>query len=123
MLFIILVIVFALALTPFSKHKVSGNVLILNGAPIDSSRVSAGFVENDIRSGLKIGSSPSEVDQFLSARKIEHSFDQDSKIVYAIVRQLRGTTLIARQNLALKFRFDESLRLTSIETNLEYTGP
>ncbi len=84
--------------------------------------MSAGFVENDIRTGLKIGSSEAQVDQFLSSRKIEHSFSKESKIVYASVRQLRGTTLLARQTLNFKFHFDDNLRLISIETNLVYTG-
>jgi hypothetical protein len=101
----------------------SGNAIILNGKVTDTSRVNAEALEREVRTGLRIGSSLATVDDFLAKREIEHSFDASSKTVYAIVNKLKGGSILARKSLTFQLRFDDSLKLKSIDTKAHYTGP
>ncbi len=101
----------------------SGNAIILNGKVTDTSRVNAEALEREVRTGLPMGSSLATVDDFLAKREIEHSFNASSKTVYAIVNKLKGGSIFARKSLTFQLRFDDSLKLKSIDTKAHYTGP
>jgi len=100
----------------------SGHAIIVNGKAIDTSRVDADTLEREVRAGLLPGSSLVTVNDFLAKREIEHSFYAPSKTVYAIVKKLKGGSVLARKSLTFQFHFDESLKLKSIDTEVVYTG-
>jgi hypothetical protein len=79
-------------------------------------------LEQEIRTALPVGSSLDAVNEFLEKRGIEHSYEQSSETVYAIARKLKGSTILASESLSLKFHFDDSSRLKSIDSEVVYTG-
>ena len=80
-------------------------------------------LESEIRKGLGVGTSLSMVDEFLKGLGIEHSYDAANKTVYATARHLKGSTIVATQCLALKFHFDDAVKLKSIDAKVTYIGP
>jgi hypothetical protein len=84
---------------------------------------SAEAVERDTRVALPVGSTRSRVQEYLTERGIESSFDPQSKTISAIVRKLKGSNLIVREDLLFKFHFDDSLKLTRIDAKVVHTGP
>jgi hypothetical protein len=101
----------------------SGHTVILNGKVTDTSRVNAEDLEREVRTGLPTGSSLAVVDEFLAKRGIDHSFDESSKTVYAIVKKLKGGSVFAVKSLTFKLHFDDSLKLKAIDAKVVYTGP
>ena len=85
--------------------------------------ISAEVLEREIRSGLPLGSSLSTVQDFLSKRDIEFSFEASPKSVYAVARKLKGSTTVASKSLNLQFHFDDASILKSIDAKVLYTGP
>jgi hypothetical protein len=86
-------------------------------------QVSAETLEGSVRAELPIGSSLSTVEGFLQQRGIEFSFQASDKTVYAVVRKVKGSTFIIRQDMTFKFNFDDSSKLMSIDAKAIYTGP
>ncbi len=62
------------------------------------------------------------VDDFLTKRGIEHSFNASSKTLYATARKLKGSTMLSSKSLTLRFYFDDASKLKSIDANVSYTG-
>lgn len=86
-------------------------------------RESAEVLERQVRAELPVGSSLAEVEGYLQKRGIEFSYQAPSKTVYAAARKLTGSTMVTRQDLTMKFHFDDSSRLESIDAKVAYTGP
>ena len=63
------------------------------------------------------------VQDFLVKRGAEFSFDTSSKSVRAIIRGLKGSTILTSKSLTLRFDFDQDLKLKNLDTNVVYTGP
>lgn len=84
---------------------------------------SAEALEHEIRIGLPLGSSLFTVEDFLSKRGIEFSFEESSKSVYAVARKLKGSTTFASESLTLQFCFDDASKLKSFDAKVKYTGP
>jgi hypothetical protein len=101
----------------------SGHAIVVDGKVTDTSRVDAEALEREVRTGLPIGSSLATVNDFLAKREIEHSFDAPSKTVYAVVNKLKGGSILTKKSLTFQLHFDDSLKLTSIDTKVVYTGP
>ena len=104
-------------------NRKTGHAIILNGTVTDTSRVNAEALESEVRTGLPMGSSLGTVNDFLAKREIEHSFVTSSKIVYAIVNDVKGGSMLVHKSLTFQFHFDESLKLQSIDSKVLYTGP
>ena len=104
-------------------NRKSGQTIIVNGAMTDTSRVNTEALEREVRTGLPIGSFLATVDDFLTKRGIEHSFSSSSKTVYAVVKKLKGGSILACKSLTFQFHFDDSMKLQFIETKVLYTGP
>jgi hypothetical protein len=83
----------------------------------------AKVLERQIRVGLPVGKSLSDVEAFLTDKGIEFSFDEPSKSVHAISRNVKGSTWLASKSLSLRFYFDSGLTLKSVESKVLYTGP
>lgn len=94
-----------------------------NGAVTDIHQMNAESLEREIRKGLPIGIPRAAAETFLNKRGIEFSFEAPSKFLYATARKLKGGTFIVSESLTLKFRFDDALKLRSIDTKVVYTGP
>jgi hypothetical protein len=45
-----------------------------------------------------------------------------SKTLYAIVRRLKGGSILTSRSLAFQFHFDGSMKLHSIDAKVIYTG-
>jgi hypothetical protein len=86
-------------------------------------RVDAEVLEREVRAALPLGSPLADVEGFLQKRGMEFSFDASSRAIYAAARGLKGSTSITRKDLTLKFHFDNSLILESIDAKVLYTGP
>lgn len=95
----------------------AGQATMANGG------VSAEVLEREIRGGLPLGSSLSTVQDFLSKRGIEFSFEASSKSVCAVARKLKGSTTVASKSLSLQFHFDDASNLKSIDAKVLYTDP
>lgn len=80
-------------------------------------------LESEIRSTLRLGTSPSVVEEFLKKRGIEYSYDAGNNMVYATARHLKGSNIVTTECLALKFHFDSAPKLTSIDARVTYIGP
>lgn len=80
-------------------------------------------LEREIRSTLPLGSSLYSVEEFLTKRGLEFSFDKSSGSIFAVARKLKGSTGLASKSLQLQFRFDDSVKLKSIDAKVLYTGP
>jgi hypothetical protein len=100
-----------------------GRASVANGLLNDDHQVNAEVLEHEVRSGLPLGSSLSTVEDYLSTRGIEFSFESPSKIVYAIVRKIKGSSPLLRKDLAFQFHFDDALNLQSIDAKVRNTGP
>lgn len=94
-----------------------------NGSMNDVHRMDAKALEYEVRRGLPLGSSLSSVEDYLSKRKLEFSFESPSKVVYATVRKIKGSSFFVREDLTFQFHFDDALKLKSIDTKVLYTGP
>jgi hypothetical protein len=88
-----------------------------------NNRESAEALEQEVRAQLPVGSSLATVEGFLEKRGIEFSYQAPAKTLYAAARKLKGSTMITQHDLTLKFHFDDSSRLESIDTKAAYTGP
>ncbi|MGD0577573.1 MAG: hypothetical protein ABSC08_01465 [Bryobacteraceae bacterium] len=86
-------------------------------------RVNTEALKREIRVALPLGSPISAVEGFLQKRGIEFSFEASSKTGYAIVRNIKGSSIIVSKSLTLKFHFDDTLNLKSIDAEVLYTGP
>ena len=80
-------------------------------------------IERDVRFSLPVGSTLPAVLRYLGEQGIAYHFDKQSKTVRAVVRRLRGSNVIVRKDLLLKFHFDDSLKLVSIDATIGRTGP
>jgi hypothetical protein len=87
------------------------------------SQADADVLEREIRGSLPIGSTVSAVEDSLKTHGLESHFDAPSKTIYAVARKLKGSTLVTRKDLALKFYFDDSSKLKAIDAKVVYTGP
>lgn len=103
-------------------NQKTGHTIVLNGAVTHTSQVNAETLESEVRTGLPMGSSLVTVDDFLTKRKIEHSFVTSSKIVYAIINNLKGGSILVSKSLAFQFHFDDSLKLQSVDAKVVYTA-
>jgi hypothetical protein len=84
-----------------------------DGVAVGNSAAGADAIEREIHIALPVGSSLSAVEDVLSRRGIEFSFDKSSKTVNAIVRKLRGSTSVVTTSLALHFNLDDGSKLKS----------
>ena len=96
---------------------------MVNGAATDIHQMTTEALEREIRNRLPTGSPLAMVEDFLSKRGIEFSFEASSKTVYATARKLKGGTILASKALTLKFHFDDALNLKSIDAEVLYTSP
>jgi len=85
-------------------------------------RVNAEAFEREVRTTLPPGTSLAAVEEFLGSRKVEFSFDPKSKVLHAIVRNLDGSSVLAKQSVAFKFYFDDGSKLKTLDTKVAYTG-
>lgn len=85
-------------------------------------RVNAEIFEREVRTTLPPGTSLAAVEEFLGSRKVEFSFDPNSKVLHAIVRNLDGSSVLAKQSLAFKFYFDDGSKLKTLDAKVAYTG-
>jgi len=89
----------------------------------DTHRHNADVLEREVRQGLPIGSPLAKVEDFLAKHKIEYSYDEPSRSVYAVARKLEGSTSLVSKALQFQFHFDDKLELKSIDSKLLYTAP
>jgi hypothetical protein len=98
-------------------------VYFANRAAVSNGGANVEALEREIRIGLPLGSSLPTVQDFLAKRGAEFSFDPSSKSAHAIIRNLIGSTIAVSQSLTLRFHFDDSLKLKTLDAKLVYTGP
>jgi hypothetical protein len=85
-------------------------------------KVDPGALEREIRIDLPIGSSLPTVESYLRNHAIDFGYDVPTNSVVAIVRNLKGSTLLANGSLSIQFRFDDSSKLKVIDAKVRYTG-
>lgn len=101
---------------------VIGRVKRDNVAASEGHRVNAEAFEREVRTTLPPGTSVKAVEEFLGSRKVEFSFNPNSRVLHAIVRNLDGSSVFAKQSLAFKFYFDDGLKLKTVDAKVAYTG-
>ena len=92
-------------------------------ADFNSRSMTPDALEAEVRRALPLGSSVAVVDGFLTAHRLEHSFDSSTNVAYAIVRHLKGSNFVTAKSLAFTFHFDRGSKLKSIDAKVKYTGP
>lgn len=80
-------------------------------------------VEQEIRAELPKGSSLSTVENFLARCGLDFSFDPSTNAVYALAKNLEGSTALVSKSLQVQLYFDDASTLSSISTKVLYTGP
>ena len=116
-----LVLVGAIALVVLSTIVI-GRVKRDHVAASEGHRVNAEAFEREVRTALPPGTSVTAVEEFLGNRKVEFSFDPNSRVLHAIVRNLDGGSVLAKQSLAFKFYFDDGSKLKTLDAKVAYTG-
>ncbi len=96
---------------------------LANRAAVSNGGGNAEALEREIRIGLPLGSSLPTVQDFLTQKGAEFSVDPSSKSAHAMIRNLKGSTISASQSLTVRFHFDDSLKLKSLDAKVVYTGP
>jgi len=94
-----------------------------NGVTTDGRPMNAETLEREVRSALPMDSSLAVVEDYLTKRGLEFSFEERSKTVFAIARKLQGSTSLVSKSLTFKFHFDDAAALKSIDAEVFYTGP
>jgi len=103
----------------------------------DLHRTDAKILEPDIRHELPVGSSLSQVEEALTRRGIEHSFDPGCsneishskgkrtvcRAEFAMARNVKGSSWLIESSIQFEFHFNQKLQLTSIDADMIYTGP
>lgn len=112
------VVVLSSGLTARSLAQTESTNGAATGGPMN-----AETLEREVRGALPAGSSLAAVEDYLTKRGLEFSFEERSKTVFAIARKLQGNTSLTSKSLAFKFHFDEALALKSIDAEILYTAP
>jgi hypothetical protein len=86
-------------------------------------QVSSEAVDIELRRMLPLGSSLHDVQAFMTAHGLEHSFDKKSKTMFAIARGVQGSTFLVSKSLAFKLHFDDQFALKLIDTEIVYNAP
>jgi hypothetical protein len=103
----------------------------------DLHRTDAKILERDIRQELPLGSSLPQVEEALTKRGIEHSFDPGCsnesshfkgeitfcRTEFATVRNVKGSSWLIQNSIGFEFHFNQKLQLTSIDADMIFTGP
>ena len=92
------------------------------GAILTSRFVNAENLGREVRTELPPGSSISRVEKFLNQGGIPFSYDRSSGTLTGTVRKVKGSTFLVVKSLQLRFQFDDSSTLSSIDSKLSYTG-
>jgi hypothetical protein len=109
-----------------SAIAIAGTVILLGQIAdyfYSRHRVDADAVEHSLRSELPIGSPLPVVEEALRSRKMEFSFEVSSHSVYAVLRDVKGSSFLIDKSVLYTFHFDEGLTLRSIDVKTELTGP
>ena len=62
------------------------------------------------------------VEKILDEKKIEHSFDDSERKIFAIVRNINGG-FVVQTSITMEFLFDSDMKLQYIDVKKAYTGP
>lgn len=106
-----------------SEKQRSNRTGAQNGLVTDTHQINADAVESEMRGALPLGSALATVKDYLQKHRVEFSFVNPSRIVYAKVRGVKGGLVLVRQDVLFEFHFDDSLKLNSIDAKVAYTGP
>ncbi len=79
-------------------------------------------LERDVRIQVPLGSSRAFVESFLTEEGMKNSYNSALNATLANAPCLKGSGIIVK-SLGLTFRFDNQLRLVSIESHVHLTGP
>jgi len=82
----------------------------------DSQRVDSVALVREVHDHLPLGSSITDVQQFLAERDIEHSKNVTGREIDAIVPNVKGSSFFTRDDLSVSFHFDYAGNLASIDT-------
>lgn len=115
-------VVFLLFLFWIISTRRNDTATVANGGTNNVEELTPESLDHQIREALPVDTRLEAVQNFLANRGIEFSFETASRTLYATARKLRGSTTLSSQALTLKFHFDQSSRLTSIESKIVYTG-
>ena len=80
-------------------------------------------VEQALRNALPPGIPKAQANSYLTQQHIEHSSSNQPGVLYAIVRNTRGSNWLIQQDLTMQLHFGPDERLISINFKEEYTGP
>lgn len=119
----VITLVGAIAVADTLMERSARRAATNNGAYRDFHSVTAPELEQQIRSNLPIGSSRSAVENYLTNRGMEFSFNSSENEIDAIARYLKDSNFIVRSDMGIKFHLGETGKLRSIQTHVELTGP
>jgi hypothetical protein len=105
----------------------------------DLHRVDAQALEQDMRQSLPLGTSRSTVESYLTKKELSHNFYPSCEVESAAppgigeiticsterakARDVKGSSWLIKKSVQFRFRFDEDMKLTSIDSKVYFTGP
>jgi hypothetical protein len=85
--------------------------------------VTAAKLDRDVRSDLPLGSTRALVENFLAKEGMRFSFDASSQTILANAPYVKGSNFVVFESLGFTFRFDDAMKLKSIDSRVHITGP
>lgn len=85
-------------------------------------RVQVAALRADLSTATPPGTTVEAVERYLSSRKIEHSYSERSRKLYAIIRDVRRGLLVSTA-VTMIFVFDEDRKLVDYIVEEVHTGP
>jgi hypothetical protein len=120
---IVIIFVGVLAVADTLLERSARRAATDNGAIRDFHDVTGSDLEREVRQSLPVGSNRSTVENYLSNRGMQFSFDESTNNINAAAPYLKGSGFVVRSTMEIQFHFDNAEKLQSINTRVELTGP
>lgn len=89
-----------------------------NEKPVD-----AKALESKILRHLPVGTSLGKTKEYLIKNKHKFNYSEKHKTIFLIERNIMGGGVFAKPALVIEIYFDEGLQISSIKSEVLYTGP
>jgi hypothetical protein len=120
---VVIIVVAFLAVADTLLDRSARRAATNNGEFRDFHDVTGSDLEREVRESLPIGTALSTVENYLSNRGMQFSFDKSTNYIDAAAPYLKGSNLIVRSTMEIQFHFDNAEKLQSINTRVDLTGP
>jgi hypothetical protein len=79
-------------------------------------------IEAAIRKEAPIGRDVGIAKAYLDANHVEHSDVTRERVIYAIIRDIKGGSFLASKAASIRIKYDDQRRVTHVEVFASFTG-